>query len=179
MVMDMNKKLFIFELCGFVFVSVLGTLCHFFFEWSNESTAVGIFCPVNESVWEHLKLLFFPYIIWSITEFFALKIKGNFFFSKLCGSISGMLTILFIHYTYKGASGMESMVADIISFFAGVAVSFLISYAIIKNVKQGSMFREIASAAALIAIAGLFILFTFAPPLIPLFEDPKTLTYGI
>lgn len=177
--MDMNKKLFIFELCGFVFVCVLGTLCHFFFEWSNESTAVGIFCPVNESVWEHLKLLYFPYIIWSIIEFFTLKIKGNFFFSKLCGSIAGILTILFIHYTYKGASGMESMAADIVSFFIGVAVSFFISYTIIKNAKQGSMLRAITSGAVLIVIAALFILFTFAPPLIPLFEDPKTLTYGI
>lgn len=179
MVMVMNKKLFIYELCGFVFVSVLGTLSHFFFDWSNESTAIGLFSPVNESVWEHLKLIFFPYIIWSVIEFFALKIKGNFFFAKLCGEISGIMTILFIHYTFKGATGVESMVADIVSFFAGVAISFLISYMIIKNAKQGSIFKEAASIFALIFIGCLFILFTFTPPLIPLFEDPQTLTYGI
>lgn len=179
MVIAMNKKLFIYELCGFVFVSILGTLSHFFFDWSHESTAVGLFCPVNESVWEHLKLIYFPYIIWSIIEFFTLKIKGNFFFAKLCGEISGIVTILFIHYTFKGATGVESMVADIVSFFAGVAISFLISYMIIKNAKQGGAFKEITSICALVIIGVIFILFTFTPPLIPLFEDPQTLTYGI
>lgn len=176
----MRGKLFRLELAGFVFSCILGTLAHFFYEWSAGSTAVGLFCPVNESVWEHLKLIFFPYIIWSTVEFFCAKGKNiNLFFSKLCGVLSGMLLIVFIYYTYTGATGNESMVADIASFFIGMAAAYLISYAIIKNCKYKGKASEILSFAALLVIAAVFVLFTFSPPLIPLFEDPVTKTYGI
>lgn len=176
----MKSKLFKFELTGFVFCCILGTLSHFFYDWSGQNLIVGMFCPVNESVWEHLKLIYTPYFIWAIAEFFILKDKRmNLFLSKLLGVISGMLTILFIHYTYTGAAGKESMTADIISFFAGVAAAFIISYAIIKNARYKGTASEIISLLLLLVTGGIFILFTFSPPLIPLFEDSVTKTYGI
>lgn len=176
----MKGKLFRFELIGFVFSCVLGTLAHFFYEWSGNNIIVGLFSPVNESVWEHLKLIFFPYLIWSIAEFFCAKDKKiNLFFSKLCGIITGMLLIVFIYYTYTGATGNESMVADIASFFIGMSTAYLISYAIIKNCKYKGKASGIISFAALLVIAAVFVLFTFSPPLIPLFEDPVTKIYGI
>lgn len=176
----MKSRLFKTELFGFVFCCILGTLSHFFYEWSGENILAGLLCPVNESVWEHLKLIYTPYLIWSLAEFFILKgRKINLFFSKLCGIIGGMLIILFIHYTYTGATGSESVTADIVSFFAGVAAAFLISYMIMKNVKYKGAASEIISFILLIATGGVFILFTFSPPLIPLFEDSITKTYGI
>lgn len=176
----MKSKLFKFELLGFVFCCILGTLSHFFYDWSGQNIIVGMFCPVNESVWEHLKLIYTPYFLWAIAEYFILgEKKINLFFSKFTGAISGMLTILFIHYTYTGATGNESMIADIISFFAGVAAAFIISYTIIKNTKYKGMASEIISLLLLIVTGGIFILFTFSPPLIPMFEDAVTKTYGI
>ncbi len=176
----MKNRLFKAELAGFVFCCIFGTLLHFVYEWSGELVFAGLFCPVNESVWEHLKLIYMPYLIWSIAEVFILKAdKGNLFGAKLCGVLSGMLIILFIHYTYTGAAGSESMVADILSFFAGVAAAFLISYTLIKNTQYKGNFSEIISFILLITLGGIFILFTFAPPLIPLFEDQMTKTYGI
>ena len=64
----MNKKILKLEIIGFIFTSVLGTLMHFFYEWSNDNSIVGLFCPVNESPFEHLKLLFFPFLIWTFVE---------------------------------------------------------------------------------------------------------------
>ena len=119
----MDKRLFRYELLGFVFVCLLGTASHFFFEWSNNSFFVGLLCPVNESVWEHL--LYMPFIIWSIIEFFVFKSKKCFFFSRAAGILSGMLATVFIYYTFTGASGKESIVVDIASFIIGVGVSFL------------------------------------------------------
>ena len=43
-----------------IFVTVLGTLGHFFYKWSNYNPYIGLLFPVNESPWEHLKLFFFP-----------------------------------------------------------------------------------------------------------------------
>lgn len=176
----MKGKLFKFELIGFVFSCILGTLAHFFYEWSANSVILSLFCPVNESVWEHLKLIFFPYLIWSAVEFFCAKDrKINLFFSKLCGILAGMTLIVFIYYTYTGATGNESITADIASFFIGTAAAYLISYTIIKNCSYKGKASEIISFIFLLLILGIFILFTFSPPLIPLFEDSVTKTYGI
>lgn len=176
----MINRLFKAELAGFAFCCVLGTFLHFVYNWSGKLVLAGALCPVNESVWEHLKLIYTPYFIWSIAEFFILKSdKNNLFTAKLFGSLSGMLTILFIYYTYTGAFGNESMVIDIISFFAGVAAAFLVSYTIIKNTKFRGNAVQAVSFVLLAALGVLFVIFTFSPPLIPLFEDPVTKTYGI
>ena len=60
----MYRRLNIFLIIGAVFTIITGTLLHFVYEWSGESLLVGIFSPINESVWEHLKLLFFPMSVW-------------------------------------------------------------------------------------------------------------------
>ena len=62
---DLFKKL---EIIGFFFVSIVGTLLHFAYEASGSNFIAGIFAPVNESTFEHLKLLFYPFIIYGIIE---------------------------------------------------------------------------------------------------------------
>ena len=51
------------NLFRFIFISVLGVLLHFTYEWSGDNAVVGLFSAVNESTWEHLKLLFFPFLL--------------------------------------------------------------------------------------------------------------------
>ncbi len=175
----MEKKLFKFELIGFIFTGILGTLNHFLFEWLNNSVFIGTFCPVNESIWEHQKLLFFPYAIWLIIEYFILKKPKNFFLPKLAGITCGIIFTTAFYYTYTGIFGKESMVLDIISFFLGIGAAFLISYLMIKNLKNENKTVENISVFLLIFIGILFVAFTFSPPFIPLFKDPVTSTYGI
>ncbi len=60
----------------FVLVAAfLGTLNHFLYFLSGQSPIVALFCPVNESVWEHLKLLYFPFLFVSIWEYSASRIR--------------------------------------------------------------------------------------------------------
>lgn len=66
----MYRRLNIFLIIGAVFTIITGTLLHFVYEWSGESLFVGIFSPINESVWEHLKLLFFPMSVWILIGYF-------------------------------------------------------------------------------------------------------------
>lgn len=175
----MSKKLFKFELIGFIFVSITGTINHFLFELFGNSVIIGLFCPVNESVWEHQKLLFFPFLIWSIAEYFLLEKQNSFFPAKAVGIISGIIFTIAFYYSYKGISGKESMFFDILSFYIGVGLSFLISFMIIKNFGKSNIHLNNISVLILILISAVFIIFTFAPPLIPLFKDPITSTYGI
>ena len=53
----MKKSLTHWQIAGFFFVSVVGTLLHFLFEWRGESRLVALIAPVNESIWEHMKLV--------------------------------------------------------------------------------------------------------------------------
>ena len=48
---------------GFFFTVVFGVLLHFLYEWSYNSVWIAPFSGVNESTWEHMKLLFFPMFI--------------------------------------------------------------------------------------------------------------------
>jgi len=176
----MQKNLFKYSLIGFIFVSIIGTLSHFIYKWSGYSIAAALFCPVNESTWEHLKLLFFPYLIWSIIEYRLLRkenqaIKG-ILLSKLIGVITGMTAIVTFFYTYTGATGKSIEILNILSFFIGVGTAFLIDSLLIK---QNRLKFDNPAIAGFIAITALFIIFTFAPPLIPLFRDPLTSIYGI
>ena len=62
------------NLFRFIFISVLGVLLHFTYEWSGDNAVVGLFSAVNESTWEHLKLLFFPFLLLTILE---VLLRGN------------------------------------------------------------------------------------------------------
>ena len=68
----MTKKSSIlkFEIISAIFMLVVGTLLHFTFGWSNNNPLIGTFSAVNESTWEHLKLLFFPMLISTIIGYF-------------------------------------------------------------------------------------------------------------
>lgn len=177
----MDKKLFKYELIGFIFVNILGTLNHFVYDWSGNNILVALFCPVNESVWEHLKLLYFPFIIYTIFE--AVKIidkdkLNSFLFGKTLGILVGMFSTLAVHYVYNGATGKESMVMDILSFIIGILIAFFISYIITKNA-IGNSIPKFLTITLLLLQGIILIIFTFIPPYLPLFMDSQTLTYGI
>ena len=172
------KRVFKCSIWGFIFVSVVGSLCHFLYRWSGNCLAVGLLCPVNESIWEHIKLLYFPYLLWGIIEYFILGRMKGVLPSKLVGAFVGMLFIPVFYYTYTGIFGKSIEFLNILSFFIGVMLAFIVDYLFIKS----GRFEKNSNTAAIIcfiAVALLFVLFTLAPPFIPLFRDPVTFTYGI
>lgn len=175
----MNKKVFKFETIGFIFVAFLGTINHFMFEWFNNNKFLALFCPVNESIFEHLKLLFFPFLIWAIIEYFILEKPCNFFSAKLAGIILGNVFITTFYYTYSGIIGTNLLFMDILTFLLGLLVAFLTSYLIITNPKYETNYTEKLSIILLVIISLIFFLFTFYPPFIPFFKDMTTKTYGI
>ena len=59
------KKLKKYVWIGILFCLILGSLSHFFYSWTLSNPIVGIFCPVSESAWEHMKLVFFPVLLYS------------------------------------------------------------------------------------------------------------------
>ena len=94
------------NLFRFIFISVLGVLLHFTYEWSGDNAVVGLFSAVNESTWEHLKLLFFPFLLLTILE---VLLRGNmlpeqFPPARVLGILAGMGGIVVGFYTLRGCA---------------------------------------------------------------------------
>ena len=62
------------ELAGLFVTLILGNLLHFVFDWSGENSIVAAFAAVNESTWEHMKLLVIPWVVWSLVEAVVLRV---------------------------------------------------------------------------------------------------------
>jgi hypothetical protein len=171
------NRLACWEIWGIVFVIVAGTLLHFVYDWSGHNRLVGIFSPVNESIWEHLKLLFVPMLLFSAVEYFEIgKYYPNFIAAKSFGMVIGMFAIIVAFYTYTGIIGEHFLWADILTFIFGVVVAYAYSW---RAINQGSLLPQSVGIMLTIVLAMCFILFTFHAPHIALFLDPVSKKYGI
>ena len=174
----MKRSIGLWELWGFATTALLGTLLHFLYEWLGEKRWIAAFSGVNESTWEHMKLLFWPMFAFAIVQSFFFPEQKNFWCVKLKGILLGLLLIPVIFYTYNGAIGRSPDWINITIFFICDASAFL--YENHKFKKEDSPCRRKKAAIALLCIIGvLFIVFTFAPPTLNIFKDPLTNTYGI
>ena len=118
-----------FQIFSTIFVMILGTLLHFTYEWSGGNLLVASFSAVNESTWEHLKLLFYPMFLTTIIGYFYFgKNKHNF----LCANAIVILTEIsfttVFFYTYTGIIGTNFAFLDISSFFVAVILGEFITY---------------------------------------------------
>ena len=125
----MNKRYKKITGLGILWTIVLGTLSHFFYQWSHENILIGLFSPVNESVWEHLKLLFFPALTYMFIEQKAMgKAMPGLFGKNLLGIFAGLLVMPLLFYGYTASSGKSILLVDIGIFCVCVLLTFLLPY---------------------------------------------------
>lgn len=169
---DITKNWYIM---GTVFIILFGSLLHFVYEWSGNNAFVGIFGAVNESTWEHLKLLFWPSFIFSIIEYYFIgKDFNNYKTAKVISFYVGLLLIISLFYTYTGVIGDNCLVMDISIFIISVIISQYIGYRITVANSDVSSKANFISSIAIVLLIIAFVFFTFNPPKIPLFKDPIT-----
>ncbi len=167
------------EAIGIIFISIMGSFFHFLFELSDYNIIVAPFAAVNESVWEHLKLAFFPLLIYSFIEYLFLKeTANNFIIGKAVAGYLIPLVIIIIFYSYTALLGTNLLIFDILSFFIAVVIGQLVSLKIHLS-PQYSKRYTIISWMALIILAFIFVLFTFYPPELPIFQDSTNGQFGI
>lgn len=165
--------------CGFAFVSIVGTLWHFIYQWTGDNRLVALVCPVNESPWEHLKLLWFPFLLWCLINLHSTKGQSGAWARHCVGAVTGIGVITAFFFTYKGIIGRDVMALDIISFILGVGSAFWIDAVLTRNGKLQGKSAQTAGIFLLLAVSALFMLFTFYPPKIPWFLDEQSGIYGI
>lgn len=158
---------------AFFIISIMGTVSHFVYEWTGKPYLIGLFFPVNESTWEHLKLLFFPGILYFVVLYFTLKAKPeNYAPATAISLFAGMLSIVIMFYTYQGVLGRNIDFLNILIYFLGVIVTIYIMQRILKTQSFSSGISNIISILFLFVMAILFILFSFNPPSLGIFLPP-------
>ncbi len=175
----MKREIEPWQLLGFGVVSLLGTLLHFLYDLAGGNRLAALFSGVNESTWEHMKLLFFPMLLFAVVQsFFLGKDFENFWCIKLKGTLLGLVLIPMIFYTLRGAFGNTPDFINIAIFFVSAAAAFLYET---KQFKKGSLpcRGEKWAFATLCLMAVAFWVFTFHAPQLPLFQDPLNGSFGI
>lgn len=173
----MKRSLFFYELGGYTFSMAFGTILHFLYEFTG-SVLVTPISAVNESTFEHMKILFFPMLFYAIFEWFFLKEEyKNFWSSKILGTLLAVTLIPVLFYTFKGSFGEPSAFLNIIFFFLSGGVGYFYETKLLKGGKGEKL--SMISLISLIVIALLFVAFTYFAPTLPLFLDPITKTYGL
>lgn len=148
------------ELGGAVFVMVFGTLLHFFYEWSGNNPVVALFAPYNESTWEHLKLLFFPVLFYSLFQYrYIGKQYFGYITGRLAGVLCGALLIVLVFYGYMAIFGHSILWIDISLFYVSVVLCYGIAY-IITLWDRIPRWAEFLSGVALAGIVLLFFVRT-------------------
>ena len=174
----MKRSIGLWQLVGFSVTSLVGTLLHFLYDFAGGAIWVAPFSGVNESTWEHMKLLFWPMMIFAVVQSFFFREREDFPCVKLSGTLLGLALIPIIFYTYNGVIGKSPDWINIAIFFVSAAVAYVYETQRLRSPARPCSNPKLAFAL-LTAIAAAFVIFTFKAPPIGIFRDPLTGKYGI
>jgi len=173
----MKRSIGLSQLLGFGVTSLLGTLLHFLYDWLGEALWIAPISGINESTWEHMKLLFWPMFLYAIVQSFFFRDRKNFWCVKLKGILLGLVLIPVLFYTYNGVIGNSPDWINIAIFFISAAAAYIYETKLFGA--EPLPCRQKWAVVALSGIALLFVVFTFLTPKLGIFKDPLTGTYGI
>ena len=175
--MTKQKNILKLELFNTIFILTTGVLFHFTYEWSHNNQLIGAFTAINESTWEHLKLLFFPMFLTTIIGYiYSKNIVSNYLCVKTKALFLSLSFVVVFFYTYTGIIGTNFGFINIGSFIVAILLE---EFYTIKSVRNDTDCNNFFWISIWIILAILFIVFTFYPPHIGLFKDPITNSFGI
>ncbi len=174
----MKQRSILWQAAGFALVTFGGTILHFLYDWTGGRILVAPFSGVNESTWEHMKLLFWPLFLFALVQRLFFKDQKNYWCIKLAAILLGLVLIPVLFYTYNGAFGKSPDWLNIAIFYITALLVVHFEWWAFK-IDQVQCRHPRLAFAAICLIGVLFVVFTFAPPQIPLFQDPLTGTSGV
>lgn len=160
------------EIITFFITSLLGVFSHFVYEWTGNNSFIGLFFPINESTWEHLKLIYFPIMIVSLLEYYFGNTKrSDFICIKFRSAVLGMFLTVTLFYTYSGVLGMVVDWVNILIYFISVAIAYLYSH---KKINSNTLMpcNPHLNLLFTFTTTALFMIFTVYPPDLGLFKVP-------
>lgn len=160
-----------YALFGILFTFIIGSIFHFTYELTNYAPISGYFFPVNESVWEHLKLSFYAWTLYGMINYFFLMDKANnYWFGIWLASFIGNLFIILFFYTYTGIIGHSILALDIASYLVSCILGAYVFYKVLNHTSL-SPYIDAIGVTLLILTGCVFALYSYHPPKLPIFED--------
>lgn len=166
------------EVIGAIFIIVIGCISHFLYDWSNHNKIVAYFTAVNESTWEHLKLVIAPTFLWLVVEYHFYFDNPNLFFARFISLILMLLIIPIIFYSYTYFTKKSILFIDISSFIISIIIGQFVFSKLININASNSLLNHIG-IIGLVIIFFAYIMNTYAPQKNFLQKDPITNKYGI
>lgn len=170
------KKIKILAVFG---IFLLMSLFHFAYD-IFPNNLFAIFFPVNESIFEHIKLIFSTFVLYGIIDYLLLtkfKLpKNNFILNILISALSciGIFLLIWLPIYYKIG---ENMIITFLFLFVAIIFSQVISYYILN--KNNNQLLNYISLGIIILIIIIFAYFTYYPLYNDFFFDPMEEKYGI
>ena len=162
------------NITAIIVISLFGVLGHFLYEWTNENTVIGLFFPVSDSIWEHLKLIFFPSAIFFAFEYLLSEEKPqNYISSAIKGIFCGMISVVTLYYTFTGIIGKNIDFVNILIFFVAVIVTVSSRNKAIFENRCFSMGCNAVIIGIFILTAFFFMLWSYNPPSLNIFMPPN------
>jgi hypothetical protein len=175
----MQRSILRWELIGIGVIAILGSGLHFAFEWSGDWPPMGIIAAVNESVWEHLKIAFWPALFYALFQYPFFKGSAqNFVIAKATGIYVMPIAIVVLFYSYTAIIGGDILIVDILIFVVAVALGQLTSYRLLTVGRLPSWLDKLGVVMVILLAVAMGV-FTFYPPQLPIFRDSLTGAYGI
>ncbi|WP_278462859.1 DUF6512 family protein [Thomasclavelia spiroformis] len=160
-----------YTLIGILVLFVVGSLFHFLYSLTGECFIIGLFVPINESIFEHTKMVVLPIFIWWFI-FYLFRKKDLFvnawFTSALIAMISAIIVIPMLFYFYSQAFGIESLVIDILILLVSLAIGQILG---LHYYRHGKGIEYHFAIVLMIVIIILFAFFTINPPAFPIFNS--------
>jgi len=176
----MRSRVWLWNVGGFFFAAAVGTLLHFLYAWSGNASWTAAFSAVNESTWEHMKLLFFAVFLYTVIQLCTQgNCYSNFLAVRAVSVFAGVCLIPVLYYTYTGILGRQIPWVNITIFYVAALVLFRLDLRLLEQGRLGGRWLQVAGLLVLLGVALLFVYCTFAPPQLGLWRDPVTGGYGI
>lgn len=168
------------KVIGVLVIFLFTVLFHFIYDLLP-NVIFSFFFPVNESIWEHMKLLYSGIIGWSIIEYFILKKNNlntkNHIYQTFLTAFSSIIVYLIIYLPLYSFFG-ENIYISIGLLILVIILEEIFSYYLIKDDSDKELFNKI-SLILIILFYSVFIAFTYEPPKNYLFYDISNHGYGL
>jgi hypothetical protein len=160
-------------LLGIPVLFLVGSLFHYLYELSGKHPLVSLIAPVNESVWEHTKMVVLPVILWwslfYLVKGQSLSISINPWFTGLLVSlIISIILIPALYYFYTEAFGVSLLWVDILILLIALGLGQLLGLHVVRY-SAGMDAKEVM--AILAGILLFYAVVTLRPPKLPLFRS--------
>ena len=179
--MEYNKKINRIIFLASIVIFALVSVAHFLYKWTNYNEFVGSFVATNESIFQHIKMVFYCVIIYYFATYFIFgnKYKINmkkWMFYPIITFVITTLTIISMYYVLLYGFSLESAIINICSLLVGLILSSLICIHIQKRIRVFNLSTNV-SLIAIFVLAITLTYFHYNPMNVDFYYDNEHNTY--